>query len=91
MSGLVVVQIDDGADRLSLDFGGIVTRLFDLVQVGLINIAGHILAIENRTIKVLDLDLAATDRFDQVWQVLIDQPVSADQVSAERLEEIKLD
>src|SRR5471032_2707441 len=79
--GLVVVQIDDGAHSLSLDLGGVVTRLLDLVQVVFVHITGHVLAIEYRAVEIVDLDLlAAADRLDQVIEVLIDQPVSADQV-----------
>src|SRR5476651_113680 len=62
----VVVQVDDRADRLGLDLRGIVTRLLDLVQVGLVDIPGDVLAVEHRTIELLDLDLATADRFDQV-------------------------
>ncbi len=65
---------------MGLDLRGVVTRLLDLVQIRLIDVAGNIFAVEHRAIKALDLDLAATDRFDQVRQVLIDQPVSADQI-----------
>src|SRR5207253_9608061 len=76
----VVVQVDDRADGLSLDLGGIVTRLLDLVQVGLVDIASYVLAVGHRAVEALDLDLATANRFDQVRQVLIDQPVGADQI-----------
>src|SRR5471032_1641626 len=76
----VVIQVDDRADRLGLDLRGIVTRLLDLVQVRLVDIASDVLAVEHRAIELLDLDLATANGFDQVRQVLIDQPIGADQV-----------
>src|SRR3990167_7692236 len=79
---LVVVQVDNRADGLGLDLGGIVARLLDLIQVGRVDIAGHVLAVKHRAVEVVDLDLlAATDRFDQIRQILIDQPVGADQLA----------
>src|SRR5690606_35711726 len=76
----VVVQIDDGADRVGLGLGGVVTRLLDLVQVLLVDIAGDVLAIEYGAVEMVDLHLAAAHCVDQVRQVLINQPVGADQL-----------
>ena len=71
------MQINNRTDRLRLGLAGVVARLLDAVQVGLVDIAGDVFAVENRAIEVVDLDLlAAADRFDQVRQVLVDQPVS---------------
>lgn len=47
----------------------VVTRLLDAVEVGFVDITGDVLTVEYRAIEVVDLDLAATDRVDQVRQV----------------------
>src|SRR5690606_7248019 len=76
----VVMQPDDFIDRIRLGLAQIVARLFDALQIGLVDIAGHIMAIENRTVELLDLDLAATHRVLEVLKILVDQPIGADQL-----------
>src|SRR5690606_24175918 len=59
--------------------GSVVARLLDPSQIGLVDITGDIPAIEYRAVEVGDLRIAFAHRVDQVFQVLIDQPVCTNQ------------
>ena len=71
----VVVSI--GADAV-IGFGGIIARLLDTLQVIRTDVAGDIDAIEARSVETIDVRIAFARSTDQIFLVLIDQPIGAD-------------
>src|SRR5690606_4105516 len=69
----LVVDIDHGAGR-------IVARALDLSQVELVDVTGHVVAVKYRAVEPGDGRITFAHRIDQILQILIDQPVGADQL-----------
>ena len=73
------MQIDDFVALSRRSFlGGVAPAGLQVVQVGIPDVAGDVLAGENRGIEAFDLGVAPGDGVDQVIEVLVDQPVGAD-------------
>src|SRR5690606_24990826 len=79
--GSVVVQVDDRADLLGAELGGIVASLLDTLQVGLVDVTSDVFAVEYGAVEAHQLGVALTHGFFQILEILVDQPVRTDQLA----------
>ena len=63
---------------LFLFLGCIAAHLFQMIQISLRNIPGHILTVEYRCIKALQLAISLAHRKHEIFQLLIHEPVGSD-------------
>src|SRR5687768_10064224 len=74
----VVVLLFGSYPRVAASLRRVRANDLERVEIGAAHVAGHVLAGEARRIEAVDIGLLVIDGVDEIFEILVDEPIGAD-------------